>query len=93
MRQFLYPSLTFDFQPGDFNRDGSVDAADYLVWRQGLGAVFGEADINIWRSHFGQHVGTASNLRTAIPEPAPWKLVLASLLCMILTQKSQTRYA
>jgi hypothetical protein len=24
--------------PGDFNLDGSLDAADYVVWRKGLGA-------------------------------------------------------
>ena len=25
--------------PGDFNRDGTVDAADYVVWRNGLGTL------------------------------------------------------
>src|ERR1700742_3841341 len=30
--------------PGDFNDDGHVDAADYLVWRGGLGTTFTQSD-------------------------------------------------
>ena len=55
---------------GDFNDDGSVDAADYVVWRKGGGSV---ADYNTWRTHFGQTGGSASAgvaaSQTAVPEP------------------------
>ena len=37
--------------PGDFNSDGVVDAADYVVWRKGLGSVYMEADYDIWRAN------------------------------------------
>ena len=36
--------------PGDFNNDGNVDAADYVVWRKnGLS----QAEFNTWRANFG----------------------------------------
>jgi hypothetical protein len=53
--------------PGDFNLDGFVDAADYVVWRKMLGTggatyTQGDADLDsdvdgndlaVWRSQFG----------------------------------------
>ncbi len=61
--------------PGDFNLDGSVDAADYVVWRHALGhsgvtfvgadasgnGIVDNADYNIWRSHFGESVPLAGS--------------------------------
>jgi hypothetical protein len=54
---------------GDYNGDGIVDAADYVVWRKSDGTQTGYAT---WRSHFGQSLGSSSgaNASTAIPEPA-----------------------
>ena len=51
--------------PGDFNNDGTVDAADYVVWRNGLGTTFTPSDYNIWRNHFGQTAGSGSALPSA----------------------------
>ncbi len=51
--------------PGDFNGDGVVDAADYIVWRSTIGSttdlradgngdqVINDADYGVWRSSFG----------------------------------------
>ena len=36
--------------PGDFNNDGTVDAADYVVWRKGLGTIYTQDDYNVWRA-------------------------------------------
>ncbi|MEX0613722.1 MAG: hypothetical protein WD229_16505, partial [Pirellulales bacterium] len=36
--------------PGDFNFDGKVDAADYVVWRKGLGTTHTQNGFNIWRA-------------------------------------------
>jgi hypothetical protein len=36
---------------GDWNGDGSVDAADYVVWRKMGGS---QADYDAWRSNFGK---------------------------------------
>ena len=43
---------------GDDNLDGVVDAADYVVWRRGLGTIYNQADYNVWRTHFGQTAGS-----------------------------------
>ena len=40
--------------PGDFNGNGIVDAADYVVWRKSDGSQNGYAT---WRAHFGQTAG------------------------------------
>ena len=34
---------------GDYNQDGSVDAADYVVWRK---SGYSQADYNTWRDQF-----------------------------------------
>ena len=68
--------------PGDFNADGEVDAADYVVWRKGLGTTYTQADYDVWRTHFGQTAGSGSalpsaeSLSAAVPEPAALVLLL-----------------
>ncbi|TWT33916.1 PEP-CTERM motif protein [Posidoniimonas corsicana] len=55
---------------GDFNADGSVDAADYTVWRDNLGedagvlngngsgaATVTQADYDLWRANYGGESG------------------------------------
>ncbi|MCA9258376.1 MAG: hypothetical protein KDA61_04205, partial [Planctomycetales bacterium] len=39
---------------GDFNGDGSVDAADYSAWRDGLGTLYSQQDYRDWRENFGK---------------------------------------
>ena len=56
---------------GDFNADGTVDAADYTVWRDGLGAIYTLADYNDWASNFGS---TSVAVSTSVPEPSAWLL-------------------
>ncbi|TWT75708.1 Laminin G domain protein [Posidoniimonas polymericola] len=74
VRQVLGGSYTpgvaaeIDHDPGDYNRDGRVDAADYSQWRDQGGAVVDHrgagadgdysgvvdaGDYAVWRSHFG----------------------------------------
>ncbi|MCO6045882.1 PEP-CTERM sorting domain-containing protein, partial [Aeoliella sp. ICT_H6.2] len=77
--------------PGDFNLDGLVDLADYIVWRNNLGSTSDEAinyagdstpgvgpgDYQVWKDNFGTP-GSASldDSAAAVPEPAS----VASLL-------------
>jgi hypothetical protein len=67
---------------GDFNLDGSVDAADYVTWRKGLGTIYNQNDYNTWRSNFGQTAGSgaalpsAESLSAAVPEPATLVLLI-----------------
>jgi hypothetical protein len=70
---------------GDFNGDGKVDAADYVVWRKGLGTLFTQDDFNTWRAHFGESsTGGGSN---SVPEPASW--LLAGLGISALTRRAR----
>ena len=72
--------------PGDFNNNGVVDAADYVLWRKG-GPLQNEVDtpgtVNAqdytdWRARFGNpNPGSGSSLdATAVPEPATWSMML-----------------
>ena len=56
-----------DAVAGDFNGDGSVDAADYVVWRKGEQS---QDDYNDWRMNFGVGTGSGSLAGAAVPEPA-----------------------
>lgn len=58
---------------GDFNQDGVVDAADYALWRDGLGTTFDQDDYAIWASNLG---ATSANNSVAIPEPPTALIVL-----------------
>ena len=67
---------------GDFNDDGQVDAADYVVWRNEIGT---PAGYDMWRANFGAaaigsgtNAGPASSADAAVPEPG--SLVLAAVL-------------
>ena len=67
--------------PGDYNNDGTVDAADYTVWRDNVGApagtlandpnpgAIGQAQYDTWRSSFGATSATGSLVDTTVPEP------------------------
>jgi hypothetical protein len=63
-------------RPGDFDNDGTVDAADYVVWRNGQGTTHTRADYNVWRTNFGRTSGSgatagpASSANRAAPEPS-----------------------
>lgn len=62
--------------PGDFNHDGVVDAADYVVWRSGFGTTYTQGDYNAWRTHFGQTAGSGSGGIRSVAIPEPTTLVL-----------------
>jgi hypothetical protein len=57
--------------PGDYNLDGKVDAADYVLWRKNPAAHGGDpAGFNTWRANFGTGSGAGSGLGGgAVPEP------------------------
>ena len=71
--------------PGDFNNNGTVDAADYIVWRKTDGT---QAGYNTWRAHFGQAAGSGAagdSLNMAVPEPESLSLLLvAAVGCLIV---------
>jgi hypothetical protein len=61
--------------PGDFNNDGNVTAADYVVWRKtGLGPL----NYDAWRTHFGANYGSGAAAGATVPEPACCVLLIAA---------------
>lgn len=73
---------------GDYSKNGVVDAADYILWRNGLGTTYTQADYDTWRSHFGQTTGSGSVLPSvgplsAVPEPAAITLGLLALVALL----------
>jgi len=73
--------------PGDYNRNGVVDAPDYVIWRKLLGSqtnlaadgdlsgTVDDADYDFWRARFGNTLGAGSI--AAVPEAGT-----ALLLCI-----------
>jgi len=64
--------------PGDFNGDGNVDGADFLVWQQGFGSEFDAADLGNWEANFGAGAALAAATTTVavVPEPTSALLML-----------------
>jgi autotransporter-associated beta strand protein len=69
---------------GDYNFDGVVDGADYIVWRKGPGYLASQYDL--WRTNFGAPAGTgAAGVEGAsVPEPATAMLMLSAMVLSIL---------
>lgn len=65
---------------GDYNHNGVIDAADYPVWRKGLGTLFTQSDYTVWRSHFGQTTGSGTIIGGDAAVPEPTTLVLLVML-------------
>jgi hypothetical protein len=70
--------------PGDYNGDGAVNAADYVVWRKNNGSQEG---YDTWRTNFGRTSGSGSGALAdaAVPEPAA--LVVCGLMLGILAMR------
>ena len=74
IRRFLASraiALVLPGVPGDYNQNGTVDAADYAAWRDNegttnalpndpIGGTIGAAQYNQWRANFGVAAGAAS---------------------------------
>jgi hypothetical protein len=78
---------------GDFNGDHVVNAADYTVWRNNLGAAEGsllngngnggtidETDYALWKSNFGLSNGSGGLAGGTVPEPASAILLVVGLI-------------
>ena len=67
--------------PGDYNHDGTVDAADYVMWRKtDSGNSQGYTD---WQENFGEGMGAGGGSagavalrQTGVPEPATLVLLM-----------------
>lgn len=86
--------------PGDYNNNGTVDAADYVLWRNG-GPLANDStpgvqpgDYDVWKANFGKVPGSGSNLSAtgsasaAVPEPRALVLFLIGILTVISRQRA-----
>jgi hypothetical protein len=71
---------------GDFNENGVVDAADYTVWRNGLGTRYTQADYEFWRANFGKSNGGNASL-SATPEPTTFVCAIAIAMMFVLNRR------
>jgi hypothetical protein len=77
--------------PGDYNDDGTVNAADYVVWRNNVGTEAAlpnditpwsvtDADHNVWRKNFGTSRANGATAAATVPEPSTLLTIAGSLL-------------
>jgi len=83
--------------PGDYNEDGTVNAADYTIWRNHLNTSFqlqneggvtpGVVDADdyaFWKSQFGMTSGAGAGASAAVPEPTTLvMMILVALGCCL----------
>jgi hypothetical protein len=74
--------------PGDYNGDGAVDAADYVVWRKDPASFGGNPDgYDTWRENFGTTVGggAGSTVLTtlAVPEPKSFAIAVVAAIAIL----------
>jgi hypothetical protein len=79
--------LVNETRPGDFNGDGAVDAADYVVWRKGLGTTHFPDDYTLWRENFGENPSTGSLFNAAVPEPPGAWLLLCAVAVLSMRER------
>jgi hypothetical protein len=73
---------------GDYNNNGRVDAADYVVWRERLGqnvtipndmspGNVGTGDFSVWRTNFDLMASGSGSAPAGVPEPGGFMLAIA----------------
>jgi len=66
---------------GDYNGDGKVDAADYVMWRKNPGNFGGDpAGYTAWRNSFGLPGSGAGLGGAAVPEPSTLAILALGLV-------------
>jgi hypothetical protein len=80
---------------GDYNADGTVDAADYTIWRKSVGTTvelpndptggtIGESQYATWKANFGVTGGGGAGGQAAVPEPSAAMLIFAASAGILL---------
>jgi hypothetical protein len=87
--------IVAELPPGDFNQDGTVDAADYVVWRKSDGTQTG---YDAWRTNFGislladggSALPSAESL-PAVPEPSTLMIACIAAIGIGAAARRKTR--
>ena len=87
--------IVAELPPGDFNQDGTVDAADYVVWRKTDGTQTG---YDAWRANFGTSLlaGSGSAIPSAeplsaVPEPSTLTIACIAAIGIGAAARRRTR--
>jgi hypothetical protein len=79
---------------GDYNNNGAVDAADYVLWRDNLNTnttlpndmtpgTVQQVDFDVWRANFGRgSSAVGASVAQGVPEPAT--LLICSIVCGVI---------
>jgi hypothetical protein len=97
---------TLPFVPGDYDRSGAVDAADYVLWRktsgQDVGAFSGadgngdgtidQSDYEFWQARFGDFFPERGSAAIQqVPEPGAGFLISAAMFWLVCVRKASRR--
>ncbi len=76
--------------PGDFNLDGTVDAADYVMWRKPM---LVDDEYETWQSNFGRSLsgGSGGGERDSFAVPEPSMFMLAVWIIAFAGRRSYSR--
>jgi hypothetical protein len=93
------------FPSGDFDKNGVVDGADFLLWQREFGATgaslaadanhdnrVNAADLSLWQAHFGETTAGALPSIQQIPESPTYALALWALAGNSLWRRSRASY-
>jgi hypothetical protein len=92
---FSYLNDKYFANVADYNGDGKVNAADYVVWRQNPGSFPANA-YDTWRANFGVGEVAGSSLGNgAVPEPGAvvlaWAVLATMGLCRMHRDSARSR--
>jgi hypothetical protein len=102
MNGHITATFVAPFLAGDFNHNGTVDMADYVLWRSTLGSttnlaadgngnhLIDDGDYAVWRNNFG-HKQAAQSL-SAVPEPGLCVLLLFSLAILLFIRQQRVHF-
>lgn len=76
--------------PGDFNGNGVVDGADFLVWQRGLGSAHVPADLPIWRANFENSAQAAASFASTTTSFLADETPVAAMAMMPLIAAEQS---
>jgi hypothetical protein len=90
---------------GDYNYNGVVDAADYVVWRNlapgstadlaadgNRNGQIDSGDYDVWRAHFGQTwlSGSGAFVPVSVPEPSSFAMLLVLGATLLTARQSNS---